>query len=182
MRILSLDISTHTGWSVFDNERLIEYGKYNIHVSGYKAEIKSYKDYPASYPKNFIDAANSQENKVNELLKLYNPDAVVIEETNKSRQRFSQKILEWMHFTVVSLLLSKNQKFGYITTTCWRKQTNCYMKDWPEYKKWNYKVSQAKKTAKLTKSGSRVAKINGKVVSAINQKKLSVILANNTIV
>ena len=46
------------------------------------------------------------------------------------------------------------------------------------YQKWNLKIRAAKKVAVPTKNGSICAKIDGKRVSAINQKKLSIIIAN----
>lgn len=177
-KLLSLDISTHTGWSYFEDGKLVKFGKYDIEVEGYKAEIKSYKDYPKIYPSNFVKAANDQLVEVKKLLEEFSPDLVVIEETNKSRQRFSQKILEWTHFVVVSYLLETKQQFVYLTTACWRRQVRCYLKEWPEYKKWNSKVGRAKQKAVPTKAGAKVAKIEGKIVSSIDQKKLSVILAN----
>lgn len=178
MKLLSLDISTNTGWSFFEGDNLVEYGKYEINVKDYKAEIKSYLDYPKAYPKNFIDASYEQLEQIKPLLEKFKPDLVVIEETNKSRQRFSQKLLEWTHFVVVSYLLEIDQKFQYLTTFCWRKQVKCFLKEWPEHKKYNILVGKARKKTEPTKTGSRVAKIDGKIVSTINQKKLSVILVN----
>lgn len=177
-RLLSLDISTHTGWSVFEGDKLLEYGSYDVPIKSYKAEIKSFKDYPEAYPQNFMESAIAQAKAVENLLNKHVPDLVVIEETNKARQRFSQKALEWSHFTVVQLLLSRNQSFKYLTTTCWRKVVKCYLGDWPEYKQFNAKVSKAKRSSAPTKSGAMVAKIDGKIVSAICSKKLSVLLVN----
>ena len=178
-KLLSLDISTHTGWSLFEEpNELVTYGAYDTPIKEYKAEIRTFRDYPASYPSNFVNASLMQANAVAALLDEHKPDLVVIEEVNKARQRFSQKALEWAHFTVVQLLISRNQPFRYLTTSCWRKVVKCYLNEWPEYRRYNGKVSRAKKNSLPTRSGAIVAKIDGKIVSSINQKKLSVLLVN----
>ena len=63
--ILALDLSTHTGWCIVEKDGSISnYGVIDIKVKEYKAEIKTWKDYPPSYPVNFIEAAEEMASKV----------------------------------------------------------------------------------------------------------------------
>jgi hypothetical protein len=180
MRILSLDISTHTGWSYLENGKLARYGIIEVPVPGFKAEIKSFRDYPPEYPGNFLGAARALALALDQLITELQPDCIVSEETNKAKARFSQKILEFLHYGFLTMLEEHHPtvKFRYLTTKCWRDVTQCYIKDWPEYAKWNSKIGRLKAKAKPTKSGAKVAKLDGKIVTKVDQKKLSVILAN----
>jgi hypothetical protein len=69
-------------------------------------------------------------------------------------------------------------EYRYFTNRCWRVVCGCYVKDWPEVIVWNKNVSKAKKKAIPTKAGAKVAKLNGKIVKKIDQKGLSILLAN----
>lgn len=178
MKILSLDVSTHLGWALFEGETPTKYGLLEVQVKDFKSDIRSYRDYSPTYPANLLDASWSTLSNVKGLIDEHKPDFIVIEETNKAKQRFSQKLLEWMHYCLVSHFISQDLKFGYLTSNCWRKQVNCYVKNWPEYTRWNAQVGRAKKKATPTKAGAKVAKIDGKIVTRIDSKKLSIIIAN----
>lgn len=179
-RLLSIDMSTHTGWALFRTDGLLlQYGTYDVPIDGFKAEIKTFRDYPKQYPGNLIDAAHRQLKAIQKLVHQLEPHYVVVEETNKSRQRFSHKALEYMHFALAEHMLGRSDvEFKYLTTKCWRDVVKCYIKHWPEYAKWNGKVGRLKAKAVPTKAGAKVAKLDGKIVTRIDQKKLSVILAN----
>jgi hypothetical protein len=178
MKLLSLDISTHTGWSTFIDGKLSEYGLIETEIQDYKAEVRSFKDYPASYPQNFLNAARDMAAKIATLVEAQKPDAVVTEDTSKASQRFSQKYLEWTHYCVATYMEEHKIPYRFLTNRCWRLACKCYLKEWPEYVQWNKTVSKAKKKAIPTKSGAKVAKIDGKIVTKIDQKKLSIIIAN----
>jgi len=179
-RLLALDLSTNTGWALFENGVPIRYGVISQPVVDWKAEIKTYKDYPSIYPRNFVEAATLMSVRISDLIVITKPNAVVIEETNTSRQRFSQKILEWIHFCVVESIRSFKPiiPFRYLTTRCWRLHVKCFLSQWPEYHKWNSRYSRIKRKSKPNKAGARVAKLDGKVISRVDSKKLSVIIAN----
>lgn len=176
MDIIAFDLSRHTGYSVFRDAKLINYGLLEEEITGFKAEIKKYTDLPDSYPFNLISAADTMVDRCWEIYNQYPEAKVVVEHTEKGKQRISQKFLLFLHYAFSKKF--EEVGFKYLLVSDWRIQTKCYLKHWPEYKRWNGRVGRAKRKAKPTKAGSIVAKIDGKVVSTINQKKLSIILAN----
>lgn len=179
LRYISLDISTNTGYAVFEDVNLISYGVFTRKVVGYKADIKTYKDLPECYPDNFLDAAYQIAKECINVITESNSDIVIIEHPESGKQRLSQRLLEWTHLTLVQELKESNIPFKYILVNDWRKVVKCYLNCWEEHRSWNKQVKKAKSSATPTKTGMLVPKINGKRVSAINQKKLSILLANS---
>lgn len=109
MKVLSFDLSTKTGWALFDNEKLICYGQLKTSVVG---------DHSSSnYPHNFIQMANEMGMEVKKKIISAKPDFIVTEETNKGKNRYSQKQLEFIHFAVNTLA---EYKIHYIDTSAWR--------------------------------------------------------------
>lgn len=109
MKILSLDLSTKSGWSVIDNGQLIKYGLVRSQIEG---DETSY-----NYPRNYIAMAKDMATQLREVAIEIKPDIIVIEETNKGKNRFSQKCLEFIHFALNDLF---NCKVHYIDTSEWR--------------------------------------------------------------
>lgn len=177
MKFLSLDISTNTGYAVFDTAsslKLLHYNVFTYKVKAYKGDVRSYQDFPPEYPHNFIRTANDIALRSVSIAKKYGCACAVIEHSEKGKQRLSQRLLEWIHLYLVKALQINKIEFKYLLVSDWRKEVKCYLKHWPEYQKWNKEVSKAKRKC----IGRKLAKIDGKVVSKINQKKLSIILAN----
>lgn len=117
MRVMGLDLSTRTGFSVMEPFALITSG---LIVS------KSEGDHTApNYPYNYLQMAWTLAKRVKALVEELKPDVIVIEETNKGKNRYSQKQLEFIHFAVAEALeghvLSKQVEIVYIDTGRWRK-------------------------------------------------------------
>jgi hypothetical protein len=112
--LLALDISTKTGYAVFNYEgALITYGVFNV----------SPKDFNCEYPRNYIYACKNLSAKIKDLIKLYNIDKVIIEETNNGGflvSRFTRKLLEWFHYELCNTLLDLNIKIIYIDSRKWQ--------------------------------------------------------------
>jgi len=180
LRFLALDISTKTGFAIFDNEKLVQCGLIKLEKpSHYKADVKTFKDLPQDYPLGFMVSATEL---ADECLKVYEENAcelVVIEHTEKGRARLSQRLLEWINYEVANRFVEQRISIQYLFVSDWREATKCYLKHWPEYKMWNSKIGKLKKAAVPTKSGAKIAKIDGKIVTKVDQKKLSIIIANN---
>jgi Holliday junction resolvasome RuvABC endonuclease subunit len=167
MKILALDISTKTGWALLEEDS----GKAVLLDRGLlKAEPL---DVDGSYPFNFlarlVTLSTDIYNKISEL----QPDMVVIEETNGSRARYTQKMLEYLHCLVLLKLHNYfigNERISvkYISTSEWRKQLNLHLSK--DQKKNNSKVSKAKREGKSKK----VLGLKGRVTP----KHLSVAWAN----
>lgn len=112
MRILCLDMSTKTGWSVFIDGELEQYGVINTPVYGeYQGE---------GYPNNIIVSATALANEVESLVRKYRINKVVTEETNLGKNRYAQKILEFIHCVVCQKLYSINVDVRYLDSSKWR--------------------------------------------------------------
>lgn len=112
MKILTLDLSTKTGWSVFENGKLTCYGQI-------KNDFKLNEDHP-TYPGNYLEMAIAMSKDVLNKAITSRPDLIVIEETNKGKNRYSQKQLEFIHCKVTGILLSNGFDVHYIDTSEWR--------------------------------------------------------------
>ena len=176
-KLLSLDLSTSTGWALFDGRWKLEtFGIFIEKPKSYKAEIKTYLDYPMAYPNNFIDCATRVASQVDDLIEKHKPDAIVIEETNRGRQRFSQKLLEFIHFTTIGVLTKREIKPLYLTQKCWRDSVGAYATK--EEKSWNAKVGRLKKKARAEGKVNAVGalkpvKIDGEIAMRKSTKHFS---------
>ena len=167
LRILSLDISTKTGWALMlssdEGAALLDFGKL--------PKISEPDDSP--YPANYVDWAYSVFKNIIELVDRLAPDILVIEETVAgSKSVFSQKILEYIHFLTARMIRDSKIKCRYFLTGEWRVLVAAKMTT--EEKKRN-------KAIKLQKAstGKKLAKDkNGKVMGKIGKKHVNVRRAN----
>lgn len=157
MRILALDYSTHAGWAYFEEGKLVEYG--TLHCD---TMVKDEGTYPWSY----VSVAHRQADLT--LIQLIwsrdqTPDVVVIEETNGSKNRYTQKLLEFLHLALLDRFATIGVKVVYVNTGDWRKNLGIWLTK--EQKKANAKLSKAKSAAK--KAGVKLDKgalgIRGKI-------------------
>lgn len=165
--VLALDVSSKTGWALFHDEKPMRWGTV--------FPDKSVKDF-GHYPFNFV--AHSEylaDRLLNDLMPtlgdaglfLGQDITVVIEETNASRQNYSQKMLEYLHFCIVKGLQKRNvRKVYYVRTGEWRGKTESKMSK--EEKALNAKIGRIKK-----KTGKKLAKIDGKVVGKKGRKHVA---------
>ncbi len=116
MKVLGLDLSTSTGTALFINDELKE-------CTNIKCKVKGNQD-SDDYPFNYIDMADKIAFKVLSLVDKHKPDYIIIEETNKGKNRYFQKQLEFIHKSVISVLrtiVNKHDiKLLYIDTSAWR--------------------------------------------------------------
>jgi len=178
VKFIALDISTNTGYAIFEGGKLTKHDVFTIKASNYKADVKCFSDFPKEYPDNFLVTAQKIASKCLEIIRENGITKVIIEHPEAGKQRLSQRLIEWTHYALALALKEASIDFRYLLVHDWRLQVGCYLKLWPEYQKWNQKIRAAKKKAIPTKSGAICAKIDGKRVAAINQKKLSIIIAN----
>lgn len=189
MKILALDPSTSTGWSLFDKLTPLEYGTLEkVETRDYKQEIRSWTDYPDCYPMNLMETAAKVAKMCGELYDKYDPDIVVIEEINKGRARISQKLLGFIQMAIADILISKGATIKYLTTDCWRNLTNC--RSSKDEKNFNAKIARIKKKRKAelekmvkageiskeeaAKKSKLPAKIDGKVVGKKGTKDYAI--------
>lgn len=165
-RVLALDISTKTGWT------LLVSGPVDYILEGY-GKIKQLEMPDSPYPGSYVQWAYSCYEKILELIDQHHPDVLVIEETSSgSKDAHSQKILEFIHFLVAKLILETGIKSYYYMTEEWRRVVGCLMTK--EEKKKNKLRSDIKK-----KTGAKLARdTNGKIIGKVSRKHVNVRRAN----
>lgn len=138
MRILALDYSTHAGYAVFEDGKLVEHGTIHCDVT--------LKDGP--YPYNYVNVARRQAEWIRDKIYQYDevPHAVVIEETNGSKNRYTQKLLEFLHMALLETLLNMAVKVVYVNTNDWRSNLGIWLTK--DQRKTNSKLSKAKSKEK----------------------------------
>jgi len=159
--VLSLDLSTKTGWAYYENKELISYGTIFLD--------KKAKDF-GEYPLNFVSFADEIFKKITDKVDGFiigsNESVVVIEETTSSKNNYSQKILEYIHYRIVNHYCDFTD-VKYVRTGVWRKFVGAYQN--ADERKYNSKINRLK--AKEKKAGRRkIAKIDGKITRALNRK------------
>lgn len=171
-RILSLDMSSKTGWALVvstDQGPILE-------ESGI---IEKSSEPSGKYPANFVDWAYQVFAEIFRLIQRLNPDVLVIEETVAgSKQVYSQKILEWIHFLVAKYIKESYIEAVYLLTGTWRSEVGCIMTK--EEKKRNKEVREYKKKVESETGTKPMAAydINGKRIGLINKKHVNIRRAN----
>jgi len=149
--VVGLDLSTKTGYSVFEDGKLIDYGLITL-----PDDLKSDCKHP-NYPYNFINSCEYLADQIRNNVLIANiPDRIIIEETCCSRNVFAQKQIEWLHFCLLNKIeeLSWNPKVFYLGSNKWRSIL---------------KIIQTKETKKKNKLVRE-----GKAKGVIRNKHLSV--------
>lgn len=171
LTVLALDISTSSGYAVFktgaDEPELSAFG-----VVANEKGVHEYGDYPWCFYRSANDMAQSLDGLVQRFL----PDVVVIEETNSSIARYSQKILEFCHCLFIREQATdpSSPKVVYVNSSGWRKQLNIRMSK--EQKAQNAKLASAARAAK--KKGVKLDKKTLGIRGKINKKHLALNYVN----
>lgn len=162
MNVLALDVSTKTGWAYFKDGKLESYG--TIFPDKGKEDFGTYPLNYVLYTEYLIDRV------IEQIIVPMGQDfawtEVVIEETNSSKNCYSQKQLEFLHCYLIKRLHLLNKTPKYIRTGEWRKATESKMSK--EEKALNAKIARIKK-----KTGKKLAKIDGKVVGRKGRKHVA---------
>lgn len=165
-RVLALDISTKTGWT------LLVSGPKDYKLEAY-GKVDQVKCPEAPYPVSFVNWAYMCYQHIVNLIDQYCPDVLVIEETaGGSKSSHSQKILEFIHFLVAKLIKETGIKAIYFMTGEWRVETGCQMSK--AEKDHNKEVRKYKKA-----NGTNMAyDKNGKRTGIIGRKHVNIRRAN----
>lgn len=169
MKILALDFSTNTGWALLEGPsgqipKIVATGRID----------KPFVDTP--YPWRPMAIAKWIGHDAHQLALYHVPDAIVIEETNKGKNRYSQKQLEFIHFAFLREVFDSGvvslDHLHYINTSDWRKILGTGLT--AEDKKLNAKVR------KLWKAGDRKGIKNLGVRGKVNKKHTALRYVNST--
>jgi len=112
MKVVSLDLSNSTGYAILVDGSLAGHG---VVKSTSPAEVFRCHDY------SYIERAKSVSALCKELILKEKPDMIAIEQTNKSKSRFTQKQLEFIHYAVLEDLREFKDSVVYIDTGAWRR-------------------------------------------------------------
>lgn len=165
-RILSLDISTKTGWASMVSGADLTLEDYGTIASIHQPD--------GVYPEVFVDWAYLCFNEIKALIDRFTPDTLVIEETVAgSKGVYTQKILEFIHFLVAKLIKETKIRAIYLLTGEWRSLVGCKMT------KEESKHNKTVKKYKEDHGDTRVAKdASGKRIGKLTKKHINVRRAN----
>lgn len=165
-RVLSLDISTKTGWALMVSAD----DSYTLESWGH---IKKTAEPDGKYPVNYVEWAYQCFGEIVKLIDAYAPTVLVIEETaSGSKNLYSQKILEYIHFLVARLIRDTGIGAHYYMTEEWRRLSGCQMTK--DESKHNKKVKQYK-----DKNDTSIAyDENGKRIGKLTRKHINIRRAN----
>lgn len=180
MNVLVLDLSTSTGFSVQKHDG----SNVTLIAHGTLVNDKIIEGF-GEYPFNYLRAARNVADLIrDELLSKYKPDVIVIEETNgggRHSNRYTQKILEFIHYAVLDMLQFQVERVVYINTSDWRKSVKSHLSK--EDKKINSKIANAKRQCKDEDGKVNVKKFNALkkqlgVKGKVSKKHVTIRLVN----
>ena len=141
MNILSLDISTKPGWAFFKDSKLIRYGTLWADKT-----VEDFGPYPGNYLDFVQDVADRLYSQV--FLPCWRESGskltVVIEETTASQNNYSQRKVEWIHYTILHAIreVFPDLPIRYVRDGVWKTKVGARQNN--EEKKLNGKISRAK--------------------------------------
>lgn len=152
-RVLTLDLSTSTGWALLtEGAALCGYGVIQVDTAQFKRALP--------YPSSYMHIARTVARRVETLWLQERPTVVVIEEVNLGRDRYAQKMLDFIHFAVCEFLESMNTKVVFVSSSDWRKKLEIKLS--ASDKKNNSLVLKAKKSGVSKKTLGVKGRVNKK--------------------
>ena len=167
MKVLALDISTKTGWAVFEDGKLTKYDTIRL-----PKKIGEYGKYPWSY----LTATETMAQQLVNLAQKEFPDAIVIEETNNARSRYSQKALEYIHCCFLYKWAGRDAPVYYINSSAWRSALGLVLSK--DDKKNNKKLKVAKKLAEATEK--KLDRVVLGIRGMVSKKHIAIRYVNET--
>ena len=120
MRLLSLDQSSHiTGWAFFENEKLIEYGKFNLIAEDIGERLWDYRQ------------------AIEKLIKKYNPDKVAFEDIQMQGQInnvVTYRILSEILGVTQEYMVEIGMPYEIVSSNTWKSKLNIKGKQRAEQK------------------------------------------------
>lgn len=175
MRVLCLDLSTHTGYAIFDGEK----GSKPTLISSGTIDLDKQLYSFGPYPKTYRAASRYMAALIHVRTGMYKPEAIVIEEINSGRDRYVQKLLENIHTAVLDQFenLMPHASIVYFNSDGgegWRTSIGLTLSK--EQKKANAKLSKEKR--ECAAAGVKLDKAKLGIKGKVNKKHLAVARAN----
>jgi Holliday junction resolvasome RuvABC endonuclease subunit len=145
MIVLGLDLSTHTGIAVLDNTG-------NDYRILFTTTIHT-TEVPDREPSDWVMVlkARTIAAQIKPVIKEYRPGIIAIEQTNNGKNRTSQKMLEFVHYAVLTMIrdeLRLDTPILYIDTSRWRSVLSIRLSK--DQKKHNKAVSSGSAKKRVT--------------------------------
>lgn len=176
MRVLALDLSTHAGFALFVGEQGQKPELVDSGTSHLDRTVHHFGPYPVCYyyaaEQHATDLCCNLKFKEGDHL-VY-PDLVVIEETNLGRNRYVQKLLEFLHCHVVGWYIQNQVPVVYLDSSEWRRNLGLQLS--VDQKRQNAKLSRAKRKAR--DGGQKLDKKSLGIKGKVTWKHLAVAKAN----
>lgn len=165
MRVLAIDLSTKSGWALFEEGRLVDSGALT-RVPVEEFNVNQDPQLQPSYPYNLISAANAVANLVISLVDAVRPDEIVVENSVKGRNRHTQRLIEWLHLRMLQALGARGVR--YMDPSEWRRIVEMRLSK--DDKKNNRAVSDGKKRGRVTRKHLSVRMVNERFSSEIGHR------------
>ena len=121
MRLLSLDQSSHiTGWAIFEDEKLVEYGKFNLIAEDIGERLWNYRQ------------------EIEKLIKKYNPDKVAFEDIQMQGQInnvVTYRILAEIIGVTQEYMVEIKMPYEIVSSNTWKSKLDIKGKQRAEQKK-----------------------------------------------
>lgn len=160
MKVLGLDLSTHTGWCLLEKTdgtpNLLQYGELSSPINNFNVNDNPNKQ--KEYPYNILDAANRMGQYILSVVEENKPDKIIIENTVRGRNRHTQRALEFIHKSVLDKIRHREKDIIYMDPSEWRSILGMILSK--EDKINNKEVSKGKKRGKITKKHLSVRWVN----------------------
>lgn len=157
VKLLCLDLSTSPGWAIMKDGKLLDFG-----VEKFKVEDFNVNDYPnrsEKYPYNIVDTVEQVADYIYNIYQSEdNIDYVVIENTVRGTNRHTQRVLEFIHLSVLNRFNEERSKIKYMDVSEWRSSIGLYLTK--EDSKHNKLVSKGQIRGRITKKHLAVRYVN----------------------
>lgn len=155
MNFIALDISTKTGIAFF-KENEYEFSTVTDEMdTPFSVKYPGGKSHPEDLLKTVQDTVNEIIEKISkngkDIYKLAESiDFIGIEQTNLGKDRYKQKLLEWIHYALIQRVKNLNSELAvlYIDTSEWRKILGLNLTK--EIRAINRKTKRKKERGKIT--------------------------------
>lgn len=156
-------MSTSCGWAILDDGVIYDKGLINV-KDDFNPDVSIMQDFW------FIAKADKVSYEIRKLVCQFSPDFVYIEQTNSGSFRTSQKMLEFIHYSVLKMMLELGlaATVRYVDTSAWRAKHKIFMSK--DDKKNNKMVKDGKKRGKITKKHLAVRWANDTYTLALKLK------------
>lgn len=149
-RILALDLSSSTGYAVLEvagtETYLVDYGTIRIPAKDFN--VNDFPNKSELYPYNIVDAADEMACNIRQIIENENVEKIVIENTVRGRNRHTQRLLEFIHKSVLDVIQDRRDKVTYLDPSEWRKILSLRLS--AEDKKHNAMVKKKLAKGKIT--------------------------------